>query len=1317
MLLSALSAKAAVLTIESDISDADIRMTSGGMITTTTNTVLSIGGSNGTTGSNMAAVVVFQLPDIGNETLVDANLALEVAQLPVAPGGTNSWPKGLDIYGVRYAANALVVTNDYGFGPAPGNETLIQDNFVSFTNGMKIFPAVVYHTDNTGDANLVNWIRTQYTNGAVAGNYVYLRINLDTPTAIPTAISSGDSIDKIKPVLTLVTAGPCNLSVTNASPAVFVQKPFVTTNLPLQISNSGNAASNALSSVTVNPAYSSWLSVSSNYKTNSVILPASSVTNYFTAIIASNAPVGVYSNAFDVSAQGTGSDLSTNTVNSTLPLEIVTTVFASLSKTNFTSGIGGSDSATLTVSNTAPFALAYQLSSVASWLSPTGTLSLAANSSTSIAVTASAGALSAGLYTNELAVAPLNNSSAAIQIPVSFRIGEKVNMTGYQVVEYTNIFTGVTNSQFEAGETVQITVTNKSTGTGTITNTVYSTLSADPAYFTITPASGDTYPPPFVEGQTTTTVYTVAINSNTPQTNHLFTVTNRTGNLFWVDSFSIPVIRKALPGISTNGLTITVPLGGTASASITLTNRGNASATFHLTNSNVWPTVYRTSQLSASLEPIFDGSDTNIPFPSVNSAMIALGFNFPFYGTTYTNFSISRYGAIGLGTTAGSPSVPPALPNGTAPIIAPFWSSTLLSTNSIRFQRMNDKLVVAWGRNTGNEFQAWLWTNGVIQYVYEDASWNNAAIGIQNSTRFTELNYPGAGAWSWVLTPLMESWVTPSSGSGTVNPLNGQTISFIADASSEGVAAGTANYTFTVKWDDGSSTNLNVKVIVVAATYGMTVSTNNMIFSGDAGFITKTNVLLVNTGSVDLAYTITDTGARTVGYTWSRPEFSWVNATWDVFTADFFLMDPAAADEGYSRLIPIGFDFPYYGTVYTNFCIAINGAISLGEVNPVQRYEQYDQYNTAFTAFYGSYYFVNYLNTVTNVPPTQSGRVYLNNVHPLPRHLIAPYWDDLVWDDNTSIKYKSNGNDECVVTWENMKQKIGGENQTFQVILRKNGEILFQYASVSNSTSWVQAEIGLRDTPDPATLASTNKAILAYTGGSYDSPGTIQYVTNSLITTNGYIYDSPILVTNNVVLTNYSAVVTGEAIRFSPAVPTNGLYYPGIISIDPRHGTLPAGSNQTIKITGDARSLTYVSSNGVPVTVSNVFNVVYPIATGSASKLVTVKFIASNSVESAYSAADSDNDGMSDRLEMLAGTDENDANSVFGLNVVQGNGFRTLSWPAANDNLSHTYTIQYTTDLTSEWQTIYQADNCDSYTDTDEIRAALPVIYYRVTVQ
>src|SRR5574342_961680 len=119
----------------------------------------------------------------------------------------------------------------------------------------------------------------------------------------------------------------------------------------------------------------------------------------------------------------------------------------------------------------------------------------------------------------------------------------------------------------------------------------------------------------------------------------------------------------------------------------------------------------------------------------------------------------------------------------------------------------------------------------------------------------------------------------------------------------------------------------------------------------------------------------------------------------------------------------LGFSFPFYGNVFDSIKISTNGWIS-------------------FTS--GKIDFKN-----RNLP--NDSAVF---------NLIAPFWDDLVLDTGSKIIYLSNA-DSAIITFSEINRYPNGGPYTFQTILTKGGQVVFQYKSMSNVTN--SATIGIQN--------------------------------------------------------------------------------------------------------------------------------------------------------------------------------------------------------------------------------------------------------------
>jgi len=646
----------------------------------------------------------------------------------------------------------------------------------------------------------------------------------------------------------------------------------------------------------------------------------------------------------------------------------------------------------------------------------------------------------------------------------------------------------------------------------------------------------------------------------------------------------------------------------------------------------------------------------------------------------YSDVEVNRYGQLRF--IAGS--------NDEA--LMPYWGgfgSLISDTNSMRYKRDADLLVVAWNnRADENEFQAWIYADGRIRYLYEGIldDHDNRRIGLITDGDREYFDHTPAFGETLLLTPLPTPWVTYSPVSGSLDGKTEQPITYTANAADQ--TNGTVYvFTNTVIWGDGSTEDVVVTVQVGgSATAGMAVTPNPVSFVGPAGFISQTNMMLVNTGDVALAYTLTDTGARDAGYMWERTAFEWDSSDWDSHSGEFI---PTDIDEGYSELFPIGFEFHYYGNVYTQFSIGVNGAVSLDEARLMTSVYIEDE-NSHATATD----MVTKTNTLST--PTPIALVDRNQSIPsfvdIPDQLIAPCWLNFVYDDNSTIRYSGNEN-ELVISWENIGHTLAGSDHTFQAILHKDGTIRFQYDSLSGSNFWPVAEIGLRDgggaRTTPADLIFPDMEGVA---------GTVTLITNSIFVVTNSTGDFDEGYYTNTVATNFHETVTDEAILFYPS---NRV----VITVDPTYGTLPVGGTNVIAIYGDARSLTPPGGEIVPV--NTAFDIVHSFGTES----VSVLFIATNSADSAYAPLDTDGDGRSDVEEIMFGSD-----GV--VSAIQNtDGSRTISWPEPTTGalLDRNFIVWYTTDLMSGWIKLEELGNITTYTDYDH--ADEPVIYYRVTVE
>jgi hypothetical protein len=294
------------------------------------------------------------------------------------------------------------------------------------------------------------------------------------------------------------------------------------------------------------------------------------------------------------------------------------------------------------------------------------------------------------------------------------------------------------------------------------------------------------------------------------------------------------------------------------------------------------------------------------------------------------------------------------------------------------------------------------------------------------------------------------------------------------------------------------------------------VSPASVTFKGNAGEVTSTTMVLSNTGTAELNFTITDTNVSATAY---QSGFS-SNTVWtDISGSPTLTMLPpyesryiTASNEGFSALQPIGFAFQFYGNIYTQFSAGVNGGISLGATN---RMSAGFDFGTARAD--------------------------------VPQHFIAPYWGNLFLDSNASIRWRSTTN-ELIVTWQNVEEQgvIPGTNLTFQAVLYASGRIEFRYQQI-NGSSWPRTKWGIRS----GTAQSTSGLLIlpgdgTVTTNEYGYPKTnyVNAISNRLVSITSSNY--PIITYNP----SHGPIPAGESANITLTGDASGMTPPGTNNVN-----------------------------------------------------------------------------------------------------------------------------------------------------------------------
>jgi hypothetical protein len=315
----------------------------------------------------------------------------------------------------------------------------------------------------------------------------------------------------------------------------------------------------------------------------------------------------------------------------------------------------------------------------------------------------------------------------------------------------------------------------------------------------------------------------------------------------WVDEIILPALGQPLyPDIAVTPTSITKQLapGQTGSETVSIANTGQAELSWSaaITTSSLQsgiPTLklakgeedprvgtfdraaggpdaygYRWKDSNEAGGPAYawvDISGTGVNAGTGDDAMLGpfgLGFDFDYYGTTYTAVRICTNGFLSF-TSTSTAYTNQGIPLADEPnnLIAPFWDDINVTTAGMlkyRADAANQRFIVSWlaaPRYNTSEYQTFqviLHADGRIVYQYQsmNGTLNSATVGIENAAGTDGLqvvfNAPYVTNGLAVELAVEETWlgVTPLSGTVVPGGSGNLTLSFDASALEAGTYAG-----------------------------------------------------------------------------------------------------------------------------------------------------------------------------------------------------------------------------------------------------------------------------------------------------------------------------------------------------------------------------------------------------------------------------------------------------------------------------------------------------------------------------------------------
>jgi hypothetical protein len=451
----------------------------------------------------------------------------------------------------------------------------------------------------------------------------------------------------------------------------------------------------------------------------------------------------------------------------------------------------------------------------------------------------------------------------------------------------------------------------------------------------------------------------------------------------------------------------------------------------------------------------FDIADVGTPLALGDdaSAVVELPFSFPFYGASYDEVRVGSNGYLTFGASGddyGNDPIPSTQePNA---LVAPFWTDLnppaggqilwFYDAPTERFVVEYEGIHDLWGVGIYT-FQVVLTPEGAIgfRYLNVDGAVDHATVGIEDATGSDGLEVVWNAAYVHdslaVAFGDYAAWLTERPANGSLAAGAAETLVVCLDPGEMPGGAYSADIVF--ESNDPDQPELRVPVTLMVETpphiatspqgFGMTV------MGGDAVCDT---LWVANEGTTALEWFIGNDETRAPeigappngrsaggvdagGYWWvdsdqpGGPEYAWRDISGPGV--------PLALGDDESATVELPFAFPFYDGEKDSVRVSSNGYLTFGTAG------------------------------------SESLNVAIPDTLP-PNDLVAPFWDDLDPGQGGHIyRYYNPSSGEFIVEYDAVPRAGGGQN-TFEVVLRADGSILFEYQHMETEDGYT---VGIED--------------------------------------------------------------------------------------------------------------------------------------------------------------------------------------------------------------------------------------------------------------